>query len=72
MITATIEDIYGTTIKIAESRSGYFRLDFEGNDFIAKKHTAIPDMDVPVCISLDINEARVLQCALNSYFKGDE
>ena len=68
MIEAKIKDIYGTIIHIQESRSGYFRLDFEGKSFAKKSHP-ITGEDVPICISLDDNSARVLQSALNSYFE---
>lgn len=68
MITATIKDIYGSTVKISESCSGYFRLDLTGEDFPQLKHSVTGE-DVPTCLAFNENTARVLQSALNSYFE---
>jgi len=68
MITAKVNDIYGTEIKISESCSGYFRLDLKGESFPQRKHSKTGE-DVPNCVSLNENTARVLQAALNSYFE---
>ena len=70
MIEAKFKDIYGTQIKTAMSVSGYFRMDLEGKNFP-------PEDDglgnkIGQCLSLDMNEARVLLACLNSYFKDIE
>lgn len=65
MITAKFKDIYGTEIKVQQSRSGFFRLDFKGDTFLEKEHLG---EKVPCCISLDENTARVLLCCLQSLF----
>lgn len=68
MIKADFKDIYGSQIEVYESSSGYFRLDFKGESFPPKKDD-VSGQDIPVCISLKEDEARVLQSCLNSYFK---
>jgi hypothetical protein len=68
MNTAKIQDVYGTTIEIQESCSGYFRLDLTGESFPQAKHDVTGE-DIPTCLSLKENEARILQACLNSYFE---
>ncbi len=67
MISGKLKDIYGTKIEISESRGGYFRIDFEGESF--KKKDDELGNQIPICISLNENQARMLQCCLNSYFE---
>tara|TARA_Y100000780_G_scaffold214108_1_gene215478 strand:+ start:22155 stop:22373 length:219 start_codon:yes stop_codon:yes gene_type:complete len=67
MISGKLKDIYGTEIEISESRSGYFRMDFKG-DSLKKKDDGLGN-EIPICISLNENQARMLQCCINSYFE---
>jgi hypothetical protein len=69
MIEIKMMDIYGTKIHINESRSGYFRIDFKGEQFIEKDDGL--GNKIPCCISLSKDEARILQSALNIYFEED-
>ncbi len=69
MIRVEMNDIYGTSIKIQESGSGYFRLDFSGKGFGGEKDNM--NNEIPSCVSLNENMARALQSSLNSYFEED-
>jgi hypothetical protein len=71
MIRATFKDIYNTEISVQESGSGYFRLDFVGEEF-KPKLDKVSGHEITKCISLSGNEARVLQSCLNSYFDENE
>jgi hypothetical protein len=67
---AKIKDIYGTEIEIQESRSGYFRMDFKGEQF-----TELDDKlgnKITCCISLNESKARVLMAALEEYFEEEK
>lgn len=65
---AKIRDIYGAEIEIQESCSGYFRLDFKGKSFPQRKHDTTGE-DIPTCVSLNENNARILQAILNEFFE---
>ncbi len=65
-----MKDIYGTTVEIQESRSGYFRMDFKGKHFIEEEDGL--GNKIPCCVSFDVDKARVLQAALNEYFGEQE
>lgn len=67
MIQVKMTDIYGTTVEIQESGSGYFRLDFHGETFIQEDDGL--GNKIPCCISLDEKKARVLLAALEEYFE---
>lgn len=62
-----MKDIYGTQLEISESGSGYFRLDFKGEQFIEKDDKL--GNKIPCCVSLSEDKARVLQACLNEYFE---
>jgi len=62
-----MKDIYGTGITIQESGSGFFRLDFKGEQFLEKDDKL--GNKIPCCISLDEKKARVLLSALEEYFE---
>lgn len=70
MIEAKLKDVYGTQVEISESSSGYFRMDFEWEGFQKEKDNL--GNEIPSCVSLTVNQARVLQACLNSYFEEDE
>lgn len=65
---AEIKDIYGTEIVISESRSGYFRLDLKGESFPSERDS-VTGKDIPTCIALNENSAKILQSYLNIYFE---
>ena len=67
MMQVKMKDIYGTQIEISESRSGYFRIDIKGDQFIEKDDNL--GNKIPCCISLHEDKARVLQACLNEYFE---
>lgn len=65
-----MKDIYGTEVTIQESRSGYFRMDFEGKWFPKDKDDQ--GREIPRCVSFDMDKARVFMAALNDYFAENE
>jgi hypothetical protein len=65
-----MKDIYGTTIVIQESRSGYFRIDLSG-EWFPEKIDPVSGKNLPNCISLNEDKARVLLSALNEYFENE-
>lgn len=67
---AKFVDIYGTRVDIQESRSGFFRIDLEGDAFPPQSDSL--GNAIPYCISLRENEARVLQACLNDYFEKED
>lgn len=57
-------DIYGTEIQVGLSRSNYIRLDLQGSGWPELKHSSTGE-DVPYCLSMTINQAQILVCALS-------
>lgn len=52
-------DIYETEVRLGLSRSGYIRIDLEGEGIATKKHPATGE-DVPCCISMTRSQAAIL------------
>ena len=67
MMHIKMNDIYGTQVEIQESCSGYFRMDFKGEQFVEKDDGL--GNTIPCCVSLDEKKARVLLSALEEYFE---
>ena len=66
-----INDIYGTKITVNNSRSGYYRLDFNTDDWPEYIHEKTQDV-IPYCISMTYEQANLLNEALSFLLKQEE
>lgn len=71
MTRVIMKDIYGTEIDISESVSGHFRLDFKGDSFPQKTHSVTGE-DIPTCVSIPFEKAKILSAVLSEYLEFQE
>lgn len=62
-MSVEFKDIYKSKITVGLSRSNYVRIDMEGEGFPEKLDKM--GNDIPYCISMTENQARILVSALN-------